>query len=794
MTEANRLKFAQSVVDTVRRYNLDGVDFDWEYPSADIPGVPLGSPSEGPNYLAFLKTVRALLPTGVSLSIAAPASYWYLKGFPIAEMAEVLDYIVYMTYDLHGQWDYNSTWASPGCSLGNCLRSHVNLTETEYALSMITKAGVPARKVAVGVAGYGRSFGMADPGCTGPHCLFTGPASTAEKGPCTGTAGYISQAELDSLVSGGAATSGLARRGAVTTWYDSSSDSDMMTYGGGTWVSYMSHATKASRISRYAGYGFAGSVEWAVDLAQFVLGQDEHSPGVSVAQMESEFNDALTLSNYNTSLFADYNFTDLATRLESFRGCNGLQRRAIYSGWQQSWKIMNLIYSETKNGLDLNSAAALEYLGPPADSGTKKSAFEKIFRTHATIQPGYVTTPLDWRLPVRCDDPFNKCPCELASNTAAYTIMAGEDPTFNGRQSINFCPLYFDSPTLDNAMQYAKGSWPVETYADVTKYYPNQARTWYHELMHVDWATGGSPQGVPTGIVHITDLLMGYKVRDEDGKLNWAYTHAYGARNVKTLARAYLSSFHVVRNADSLTLYALARYIQKALNNVYPHLPLAGNPPGKVKDKFEVDGYFTVDSNGTAVLAPGKEWESPDRNWAANGVDDACSGLSDVGGDRGSDNAVATLTAGWATQSDYPADYLSSYSSWANLKPTSTPNVTPLTRGPINCFNEADFPGHADVQSGDQDTFSVDFSGLADTTIGPGDAPIRLHRTDGHGVNYDYRVEWVAGCVTTVERQSFRFPLGMSQSLITAYLLVREDYTKCELALLSLSPFSSISH
>jgi hypothetical protein len=116
---------------------------------------------------------------------------------------------------------------------------------------------------------------------------------------------------------------------------------------------------------------------------------------------------------------------------------------------------------------------------------------------------------------------------------------------------------------------------------------------------------------------------------------------------------------------------------------------------------------------------------------------------------------------------------------------TSTTHVpTPLTRGPVNCFNEADFPGHADIQSGDQDTFSSDFSSLRnqmeDDTIGPGDAPIRFRRTDSHGVNYDYRVEWVAGCVTTVERQSFAFPLGMSQSLITSYLLVREDYTKCK--------------
>lgn len=40
---------------------------------------------------------------GKSLSIAAPASYWYLKGFPIAQISKVVDYIVFMAYDLHGQ-------------------------------------------------------------------------------------------------------------------------------------------------------------------------------------------------------------------------------------------------------------------------------------------------------------------------------------------------------------------------------------------------------------------------------------------------------------------------------------------------------------------------------------------------------------------------------------------------------------------------------------------------------------------------------------------------------------------
>ena len=61
--------------------------------------------------------MRAELPKDKSISIAAPASYWYLRNFPIKQMAKTIDYIVYMTYDLHGQWDAGSQWSTDGENL-----------------------------------------------------------------------------------------------------------------------------------------------------------------------------------------------------------------------------------------------------------------------------------------------------------------------------------------------------------------------------------------------------------------------------------------------------------------------------------------------------------------------------------------------------------------------------------------------------------------------------------------------------------------------------------------------------
>lgn len=176
-------------------------------------------------------------------------------------MAKDLDYIIYMSYDLHGQWDYGNKWTSSGCGTGNCLRSHVNETETKDALSMITKAGAPSNKVVVGVASYGRSFKMAKAGCYSESCLFTGSPreSNAAPGRCTATAGYISNAEINEIIATGKVNKQWKKEG-----------SNMMVYNDTEWVAWMDDDTKAARAKFYDSYNFAGTTDWAVDLQDYV--------------------------------------------------------------------------------------------------------------------------------------------------------------------------------------------------------------------------------------------------------------------------------------------------------------------------------------------------------------------------------------------------------------------------------------------------------------------------------------------------------------------------------------------
>ncbi|KAI8692013.1 hypothetical protein NCS56_00195800 [Fusarium sp. Ph1] len=225
---------ATKIANFIIKNDLEGVDIDWEYPGApDIPGIPPAEKDEGKNYLAFLAVLRNLLK-GRSLSIAAPSSYCGTQN----------------------------AFSQEGCEFGNCLRSQVNLTETQYSLAMITKAGVPSNKVIVGVTSFSRSFKMAGAGCYGPECLYTGERlnSDAKKGKCTDTAGYIANTEIGDILKD---TSRVVKH-----FVDSTSNSDILIYDT-EWVSYMSSSTKKVRENPYKSWGMGGTTDWAVDLQTY---------------------------------------------------------------------------------------------------------------------------------------------------------------------------------------------------------------------------------------------------------------------------------------------------------------------------------------------------------------------------------------------------------------------------------------------------------------------------------------------------------------------------------------------
>lgn len=153
--------FVNNAVAAVAQANLDGIDIDWEYPE---------TPQDAANYILLLQQLRAKLPPGARLTIAAPAGIDKISVFTPAQWQQItglVDRISVMSYDYFGAFssysDFHSAWQlspnSPNYSdpvLGNYC---VSKTLTAYQ-----NVGVPAQKISMGIPNYSRSMIVAQAG------------------------------------------------------------------------------------------------------------------------------------------------------------------------------------------------------------------------------------------------------------------------------------------------------------------------------------------------------------------------------------------------------------------------------------------------------------------------------------------------------------------------------------------------------------------------------------------------------------------------------------------------------
>lgn len=151
MTEEGRRNFAKSCLDAVEKYNLDGIDIDWEYPCNDAAGIG-ADPRDKENFTALLATLREYLGKDRIVSIAVGASQRCIADTRMDKVAEIVDYVQLMTYDM-----VDGTRAGHHAALGATKgdKSGLNTRDTVEAYR---RAGVPYEKIIIGAAFYGRHF------------------------------------------------------------------------------------------------------------------------------------------------------------------------------------------------------------------------------------------------------------------------------------------------------------------------------------------------------------------------------------------------------------------------------------------------------------------------------------------------------------------------------------------------------------------------------------------------------------------------------------------------------------
>lgn len=152
-SKEGRKEFSESVLALCKAYGTDGIDLDWEYPAvAGYPNHPYKS-EDKPNFTALVKELRNTLGDKYEITFAAGGFQEFLEdAVEWKEVMAVADRVNLMTYDLVNG---NSIVTGHHTGLYSSPEQHES---TDNAVQFLVKLGIPANKIVIGAAFYGRMW------------------------------------------------------------------------------------------------------------------------------------------------------------------------------------------------------------------------------------------------------------------------------------------------------------------------------------------------------------------------------------------------------------------------------------------------------------------------------------------------------------------------------------------------------------------------------------------------------------------------------------------------------------
>ncbi|MBQ7839339.1 MAG: chitinase [Lachnospiraceae bacterium] len=150
-----RDKFKRECSRIVTEYGFDGIDIDWEFPC--VPSNSLGcKPEDKQNFTLLCEAARQGVDEagGEIVSIAAGADLYYINSVEAKKLAEILNYVCLMTYDLKCGFHalsghHTALYSSTGDVFSN---------SCDQALRLFENAGFPKEKLLMGAAFYSRKW------------------------------------------------------------------------------------------------------------------------------------------------------------------------------------------------------------------------------------------------------------------------------------------------------------------------------------------------------------------------------------------------------------------------------------------------------------------------------------------------------------------------------------------------------------------------------------------------------------------------------------------------------------
>jgi chitinase len=159
LSDTSRKAFAASAVKIIEKYDLDGVDIDWEYPTIAGEAGNVFRPEDKQNFTLMLKELRLELDSLEQnhkkkklLTVAVGGFTKFIKNTEMDKAQQYLDYVNLMTYDF-----YNGDFAGHHTNLYNSKKFPAE-NYADKSFREFLAAGVPANKLVMGIAFYSRSF------------------------------------------------------------------------------------------------------------------------------------------------------------------------------------------------------------------------------------------------------------------------------------------------------------------------------------------------------------------------------------------------------------------------------------------------------------------------------------------------------------------------------------------------------------------------------------------------------------------------------------------------------------
>jgi len=146
-SESSRNTFANSCLDVISTYNLDGIDLDWEYPVSGACELIKCRAEDKQNFTFLLQTIRNKIGRSKILSIAVGADQFYVNNTEMSKIANICDYINLMTYDF-GYDTHNANLYPTSSGYGSGL-------SCDESVNIFIIAGVPASKINLGIPFFG---------------------------------------------------------------------------------------------------------------------------------------------------------------------------------------------------------------------------------------------------------------------------------------------------------------------------------------------------------------------------------------------------------------------------------------------------------------------------------------------------------------------------------------------------------------------------------------------------------------------------------------------------------------